>query len=57
MILLICGILEKDTNELICRRETILTDFEKLMVTRWVRWRGVGMDSGFGTGIYMHTEV
>ena len=52
MILLICGILKKDTNELICRIET---DPQTLKTNLWLPKRtgwGGGMDWGFGIGIY-----
>ena len=48
MISLVCGIVKKDTNELICR----LADFEnKLIVTKGEGWVWGGMDWKFGIGI------
>ena len=49
MILLVCGILKKDTNELVYRTETDSDSENKLTVTKEDRCGG--MNRGFGTGI------
>ena len=47
MISHICGILKKDTNELICIKET-----KTLKTNLWLpKGTGGGVDWGFGTGI------
>ena len=39
MALLICGILKKDTNELICRTETDSQPLKtNMVITKWDRW-------------------
>ena len=52
-ILLARGIQKKDTNELICRRETDSQTLKNLRLPKGTGqgW-GAGMDWGFGTGIW-----
>ena len=56
MISLVCGMLKKNKNELICRKETHI-DFEnKLMVTKEDRWDG--RRDGLGVWVWhIHTVV
>ena len=51
MISLICGVLIKDANELICRTETDSPTLKNLWLPKGTGGVGGGMDWGVGTGI------
>ena len=51
MIPIVCGILQKDTNELLCVTETDSQALKTNIVTKGDGWCEGGIDWGFGIGI------